>query len=383
MSNKVQGGLNLLIYPSALSGSGRLNKISRSLQSSGLFSETHIVGIKSNEALLGEEEIAQNVKIVRLPGASMNHVLGAFRIILLWPFRVYFHYRRKNLSAVAAQNVYLLPLAYHLSRKTGAMLAYNAHELETETIGAKGLKKKIAQLIEQRYIYRAQVVSVVNEPIAEWYTKKYPGITPIILTNTPVDDGGKVNLKKALGIPSNELLYIHVGHLMQGRSIPLILDTFSEIPNIHIAFLGSGYLLPEVEKASQKYSNIHLLPLVAPEQVVSVVRGADAGICLIEPVSLSDKLSTPNKLMECLAAGVPPLSSNIIEAKNRLGPEYSKVWIIDNPQEQLTSALRKINIDQIVKFKNEWKGIQNWDDQAKNLVVAYQKESKDFFNGFK
>ncbi|MBL5974859.1 MAG: glycosyl transferase family 1 [Candidatus Leucobacter sulfamidivorax] len=372
MSLQGSTGLNLLMYPSSIVSSGRLRKLSNSLQSSGRFSETHIVGIDSGDPA-PTDELADGVRVVRIPGASLQQLLGGIRIMLFWPFRVYRHYRKQNLSAVAAQNVYLLPLAYHLSRRTGAVMVYNAHELETETIGARGLKQKIAKFIERRYIRHADVVSVVNEPIAEWYSTNYPGIEPIVLTNTPIDAGGEVDLRGQLGIPDGELLYIHVGFLMEGRSIPLLLETFAANPRVHIAFLGDGYLRPEVEQAAAAHPNIHLLPLVAPEEVVSVVRGADAGFCLVEHVSLSDKLSTPNKLMECLAAGVPPLCSDIEEARRRLGPELSRTWILDSPEEQLHAALERIGQQDIAEFKRQWRGITGWEDQAAELVDAYRE----------
>jgi len=267
-------GLNLLIYPSSLLGSGRLTKIASSLQASGMFRETHVVGI-GPRGKISSSERGQGVREVRLPGASLESRLGGIRMMLFWPTRVYRRYRRERIAAVAAQNVYLLPLAYHLAKRTGAVFAYNAHELETETIGAKGLKQKIARFLERRYIGRADVVSVVNDSIADWYRAQYAGVDPVVLTNTPIDGGGSVDLRGALGIPDGELLYIHVGFLMEGRSIPLLLEAFAANPRAHLAFLGDGYLRPEVEAAAASHPNIHLLDTVAPEAVVSVVLGAD------------------------------------------------------------------------------------------------------------
>lgn len=365
-------GLNLLMYPSSIVSSGRLRKISNSLQASGQFAETHIVGIDSGESV-PDDELASGVRVVRITGASLQQRLGGIRIMLFWPFRVYRRYRKQRLSSVAAQNVYLLPLAYHLSRRTGAIMAYNAHELETETIAATGLKRRIAKFIERRYIHHADVVSVVNEPIADWYSTHYPGIEPVVLTNTPTDNGEAVDLRSELGIPADELLYIHVGFLMDGRNIPLLLEVFMEHPKVHIAFLGDGVLRPQVEAAAESAPNIHLLPIVPPDSVVSVVRGADVGICLIEYVSLSDELSTPNKLMEALAAGIPPLSSDLVEARRLLGPDLSKIWILDSPAEQLGAALERISTRDVEEFKGQWQGIPTWEAQAVDLVEAYRE----------
>lgn len=366
-------GRNLLIYPSALLASGRLGKIARSLQESGLFSDTQIVGIENRGAPTAPDQ-APGVQIVRVRGAGMRDRLGAIRIMLFWPFRVYRKYRRENLAAVAAQNVYLLPLAYRLARRTGAVFAYNAHELETETIAARGVKQKIAQAIERRYIARTDVVSVVNESIADWYVEHYPGLPrPVVVTNTPIDNGGTVNLRDRLRVPADALLYIHVGNLAPGRNIPLLLDTFAEASHAHIAFLGDGNLRSEVERAAAAYPNIHLLPVVPPDEVVSVVRGADVGLCLIEYVSLSDKLSTPNKLMESLAAGVPPLSSDLVEARRYLGPEMSRTWILAAPERQLADAIKRVDAADVAAFRAQAPAVPSWDEQAVHLVEAYRR----------
>lgn len=364
-------GKNLLIYPSTLVAPGRLGKIARSLQSSGCFEETVVVGILNDDLPL-TQDLGEKITLTRIRGAKLRALLGGIRIMAFWPFRVYRAYRKDRLSAVAAQNVYVLPLAYHLSRKTGAILAYNAHELETETIGARGLKQKIAKLIERRYIRRADVVSVVNQSIADWYEEHYPGLQPIVLTNTPVDDGKSVDVRGELGIPDDELLYIHVGFLMEGRNIPLLLEAFANRPNVHLAFLGDGHLKWLVEQATRKSSNIHLLPTVSPNSVVAVVRGADIGLCLIEHVSLSDKLSTPNKLMEALAAGIPALSSDLVEARRLLGPHLAEKWILESPSRQLPGALDSIGAADIAEFTSQWHGIPSWDDQACALVSAYR-----------
>lgn len=369
-SESRSGGLNLLIYPGALLGPGRVGKIGRSLQATGYFSETQIVGIGDGK-LPASEELGRQVRIVRVRGAGLRDVLGGVRIMLIWPLRVYLTYRKQKISAVAAQNVYMLPLAYRLSRRTGAVFAYNAHELETETIGAVGAKKKIVKFLERRYIFKADVVSVVNDSIAEWYSEHYPGIKPVVVTNVPVDNGESVALREQLEIPEGELLFIHVGYMAPARNIPLILETFAKNPHAHVVFLGDGVLRPEVELAAAKSANIHVLPMVSPDQVVSRVRGADVGLNLIESSSLSYQLSTPNKMMEAIAAGVPPLSSDLYEARRLLGEELSKVWVLKSPAEELAEALARISRADIERFQELRPTLPTWNSQVQALVKAY------------
>lgn len=370
-------GLNLHIYPSNLVGASRIGKLTTSIQAVVNFRETHAVGILSGD-LPSSEEISDGVRIVRVQGSAAKGNLGRILKVLLWQPRVYRKYREADVAVVAAHNVWVLPLAYRLSQRTGAVLVYNAHELETETIAIKGLKQRVAKFIERRYIKRVSIMSVVNEPIAEWYESHYPGTKPYVVTNTPEDDGGQVDLKRILNVSSNTMLYIHTGNLVDGRSIPLILQTFSEPQHRdkHVVFLGSGHLETMVGEASKTFENIHLLPPVAPNKVVAHVRGADAGLCLIENVSLSDRLSTPNKLMEALFAGIPVLSSDLIEARRLLGSHADR-WVLISPESQLSVALSLIDKTDSESFQSEWKSLPTWEDQVFELVNAYNEELKD------
>lgn len=360
---------NLLIYPSPLAQPGRISKIARSLQSTGLFDSTEIVGVDSTD-LPAHEDLAEGISFVRIRGAGIRERLGALRILLFWQARVYAHYRKQRLGAVGAQNLFLLPALHALAKRTGAVLAYNAHELETETIASKGLRRRIQRVIERRWIYEADLVSVVNEPIAQWYRETYPGIEPIVLTNSPVDSGGRVDLRSALGVPEDRLLYIHVGYLSPGRMIPELVGAFSASDRADLLFLGDGALRPLVEEAARAHGNIHWLPPVPPDEVVAHVRGADVALCLIEDLCLSMRLSTPNKLMEALAAGTPPLCSDLVEARRLLG-DRAPSWILADPARDLPAALERIGAEDVAAFRADPPVIPSWNEQARALGEAY------------
>ncbi|MFM6007465.1 MAG: hypothetical protein ACKPA7_27060, partial [Sphaerospermopsis kisseleviana] len=57
-----------------------------------------------------------------------------------------------QVNIVNVHSVGLLPLGVWLKLKLGAKLIYDAHELETETAGAKGIRKALSQLTEKLLI---------------------------------------------------------------------------------------------------------------------------------------------------------------------------------------------------------------------------------------
>ena len=363
----VDRALNLLLYPSDLASPGRLVKIARSLSS--LFSSTQVVGIDQG-SLPTDEAVAPTVHLTRIRGASLGAPLGGVRVVAAWGARVYRRFACERVAAVSAQNLFLLPLAHALARRTGAVFAYNAHELETETVGSAGLRQRLQRAIERRYIHRADVVSVVNESIAQWYREAYPGVDPVVVTNAPTGADGVIDLRARLGIPEGALLYLHSGYLAPGRNIPLILRAFEQVTSAHVVFVGSGALLPEVERAAASHPNIHHLPPVQPEQVLAMTRGADVALCLIESGCLSHRMSTPNKMMEAFAAGVPALCSPLAEARRYLG-DQAPAWVLEDPERDLTSALRHITRDDIDAF--EAPRIPTWEEGAARLRKAYER----------
>ena len=362
----VDRALNLLLYPSNLASPGRLVKIARSL--SPLFSQTRVVGIDQG-GLPTDEAVAPTVRLTRIRGASLGAPLGGVRVVCAWGARVYRRFARQRVAAVSAQNLFLLPLAHALARRTGAVFAYNAHELETETVGSAGLRQRLQRMIERHYIRRADVVSVVNESIAQWYREAYPGVDPVVVTNAPTGTGGVIDLRARLGIPEGELLYLHSGYLAPGRNIPLILRAFAQVGS-HVVFVGEGALLDEVERAAAAHPTIHRLPPVEPDQVLAMTRGADVALCLIESGCLSHRLSTPNKMMEAFAAGTPALCSALPEARRYLG-DQADTWVLEDPERDLVSALERITREDVEAFTAP--AIPTWEEGASHLREAYER----------
>jgi glycosyltransferase involved in cell wall biosynthesis len=258
-------------------------------------------------------------------------------------------------SAVACHNVWILPMCWLLARVTGAALIYNPHELETETFTMRGAKQVAARLIERALVRRCSLVSAVNVPIADWYAERYRIPVPVVVGNVPVVREAVVHLRDRLGVGEEEMLYIHTGHLVEGRNIPRILEAFSASPH-HVVFLGDGPMRTDVVAAGTGHPSIHWLPPVDADLIVAHAREADVGLCLIEEqLDLSDRLSSPNKLMEALAAHTPALCTDLVEARRALG-DLAGTWVLDDV-DALDEALRRISKSDVAAFRARWPGV--------------------------
>ena len=101
-----------------------------------------------------------------------------------------------------------------------------------------------------------------------------------------------------------------------------------------------------------------------------MTRGTDVALCLIESGCLSHRMSTPNKMMEAFAAGVPALCSPLAEARCYLG-DQARTWVLEDPEAELVAALRRMTRDDIAAFTAPQ--IPTWEVGAARLRDAYER----------
>lgn len=362
-------GINIHVYPSTMRNASRIDRMSRSLQATGAFSDTHLVGI-GGPGLAESEDLGDGRHIQRFASrTSLPVPLGKLLRAAVWQLLVYRAYRRRGVAVVHAHSVWMLPLCWAIARSTRASLVYNPHELETETPTMKGPKRTAARVIEQTLIRRCALVSVVNQSIAAWYESNRAIPRPHSIRNIPLVNRAPASLRAQLDIPADVLLFIHTGHLTGGRHIEQILQTFREQNCAHVVFLGDGPLGDFVLSAADESPVIHWLPPVAPDLVVSYVSEADVALCLIELDRLSYRLSSPNKLFEGLAAGVPVLCTDLNEARVLLG-DMAERWIVLDPTRGLAEAIGGIDAEAVRNFKDAWGGLGTWDEEVATYVGA-------------
>ena len=103
-------------------------------------------------------------------------------------------------------------------------LIYDAHELETETHGLKGLKKNLAKVFEKIFIKYANLVITVSPKIQNWYSLKYQISNVISVLNCPKYKLPRENneLRKQLGISPEKKICLYQGGF-SGRGIEEII----------------------------------------------------------------------------------------------------------------------------------------------------------------
>ncbi len=251
-----------------------------------------------------------------------GRIARTFRLPLWW-WRIYRVMRNSRATMIQCHSLAALPVAAALKVRSGTPLLYDAHELETERSGWPALVRRFARICERSLLRLVDHTVVVNETIEKWYRAAYRTVRISTIRNLPrrpkVPPTRNNKLRSRLGIPENDIIFIYVGLIGAGRGIELMLEAFRQVaPDRHLVLLGSGALFETCAAASQQVPNIHVHASVPPDEILDLVAGADVGLVIFEQNSLSYAYSLPNKLFECLGAGLPVIANDMPEVTRML-----------------------------------------------------------------
>lgn len=304
-----------------------------------VFEDFSIYGIGRRDSSSKRHSLAPEFQFILLDEERFNRPKASFRqravralkwrLGYLWsPFEFDFKLRKllrarkisERVEIIHVHDYQALLAGVRLKKRTGARLIYDAHELESDTNGLRRRDSFLIRFGERLLWKQLDGFITVSESIRDHYFSRHPAVASEIVLNSPNPPkgwprmNGFVTLRDRLAIHANEKLFVYLGYLSPGRGVELILEAFDDLPETyHVAFVGSGELEERIKASPGFGSTIHLCEPVDQELVVPFISRADAGFCLIEPVSLSDYFSLPNKLFECLFAGLPVIGSYLPE----------------------------------------------------------------------
>ena len=230
----------------------------------------------------------------------------------------------------------------------GATLVYDAHELSWSRNDTSRWERRLDLRAERRFVPRAAAVITVSPGIADILQERY-GVTALVIRSvphTPEDWSPPFDLRDEIGADTEDRIILYQGLRSPGRGLPQLIRAVGLMSQCHLVLLGSevrgmDQQLQAVAAELQNEDRVHILDPVPSEKLLTMTAQADVGTCLIEDVSLSFKLSLPNKLFEYLAAGVPVVASDLPEIRRVI--EDCRGGVVCDPSQPkaIASALQR------------------------------------------
>lgn len=199
-------------------------------------------------------------------------------------------------------------------------IIYDSHELAPYQGATSNFKIRLRYLLERTLIKKANYVLTVSEKIAVWYRRTYKLKNISAVMNAPLTSN-----KKILGLsnkPADQISIFNnfVWHGIFGnhRGIEIVLDTFSQLPDLNITFYGWGDLKAMIELYAGQHRNIRLKPPLPQHELINELSNYDAGLFTYMSRSKNYDWALPNKFFEYSAGALPIISFPLSQAKSTL-----------------------------------------------------------------
>jgi glycosyltransferase involved in cell wall biosynthesis len=172
--------------------------------------------------------------------------------------------------------------------------------------------------LERRWATSADAVLTVNDAYAEILERVLRIPRPPVVMNCPErwtpPEPPPDRIRERLGLDAATAIVLYQGNLMTERGIEESMEAILDVPGAALVLLGYGgsrdaYLAMAAEPRYR--GRVHVLPPVPPTELLAWTASADALVMAIQPTTLNHRYTTPQKLWEAMAAGVPVVASDL------------------------------------------------------------------------
>jgi glycosyltransferase involved in cell wall biosynthesis len=226
---------------------------------------------------------------------------------------------------------------------------------------------------------RASAILTVGEMVADRLSETLNIKRPTIIFNTV--DLRTLEPSKVTYQTRKRRTVVHSGALNYGRHLPELLTSLLYLPeDIVIVLMGDGVLKGSLQLQAKEIGmedRVIFVPPVLPDSIAPTLSQADVGAVLITNHSIHYDYSMPNKLFECIAAGLPLIVSHCQEIAN-LTRKYDLGIVCDpmQPKEIAAGILEILEPINHERYKqnicNARDSFLNWESEEEKLLDIYR-----------
>jgi len=283
-----------------------------------------------------------------------------------------------------------IPIALGLARRDRARTIYDARDIYLDAGNLARLSGPMRWLVaraERGWARRADRVITVNRPYAEVMASRWGVDLPLIVMNCSYryvpPSPRERRFHDALGLDPATRVVVYQGGFSRDRGIEQLIAAIPDVPGATLVFLGYGTLQAELERVVADPATggrVRILAAVPPTELLDWIASADVIAMPIQPTTLNHRLTTPNKLFEALAAGVPVVASDLPGMAPIVRETGCGILVDPTDPAAIAAALRDVlatPADEMSAWRARCaaaaRDSYNWERQMDGLLAEYSR----------
>ncbi len=305
-------------------------------------------------------------------------------------------HRRRGVEAAPAADIYHgmaymgISVALAIGKRHHAPVVYDSRDIYMAAANLARLRgpiKAVLARMERGWARQADRVLTVNRPYAVELARRFGVPMPVVVMNcsyrTSPPDPPEHRFHDLLGLPPETRIVLYQGGFSKERGIEQLIEAIDLVPNAVLVCMGYGELEGRLRAAAadpRHAGKVFVIPAVPPTEVLAWVASADVVGALFQPTTINHRLSTPNKFLEAMAAGVPsicPTDPGMAEIARETG---CGIPVDATDPVEAAAAIRRI-IDAPPEERAAWRAralaaahdTYNWETQVQALLDEYTR----------
>jgi glycosyltransferase involved in cell wall biosynthesis len=295
-----------------------------------------------------------------------------------------------DLDVVHVHDLPALRAGVFIGRQLGIPVIYDAHELYAYQPNIVGERKSHCFEIESRLIHHCAEVVVINRQQAEIMREDYNYHRFTVLSNATVrpegfDPARRYSLiRDVLPIPPQEKTMLFMGGINALRKIDELLVGMSMArKGVHMVFLTFGSEVPFYKNLAQELGiadRVHFLPPVPWDDIVYWCASADVGVMPYQLTCGNNRIGSPSKMYEFIAAATPMFGTSEIENIRNIveGEHFGVVLPLREPKDYaaIIDLIFDENLGGCERFRPSLLARGDrylWDRDAEDFIAMYQR----------